>query len=392
MVTAKNYSFNQALDILKELIQIDSVNPTLVPGGAGEQRIAEYLAHFLREKGLEAELQQVCPGRFNVVTSVRGSRDGPRILLNGHLDTVSVERMNSPFAPVERNGRIFGRGSQDMKGGLAAAIAAVLALAENRHGFCGEVVLTAVADEEDQSLGTQYFLDHWPKDKTFQFALVLEPTDLKLCTAHKGFAWVELVTRGVAAHGSRPSEGLDAIRFMGEVLRVLNDLDRRLQGGPAHPLLGTGSLHASTIQGGREWSSYPDRCTLRYERRILPGESANTVEAEMKAILSEIKGRIEKFGAEGHLVCSRLAFETDRQHPAMQRFHDVAHSQIPHLVDWGAVSFWTDAALLSEAQIPTLVFGPRGAGLHSIEEYVIASDVVDCARVVYEFVLQSQSA
>src|SRR5262249_24614330 len=118
MVTTKNYSFNQTLDILKELIQIDSVNPTLVPGGAGEKRIAEYLASLLRGKGLEADLQQVCGDRFNVVASVRGSRDGPRILLNGHLDTVSVEGMNSPFAPVQRNGRIFGRGSQDMKAGL----------------------------------------------------------------------------------------------------------------------------------------------------------------------------------------------------------------------------------------------------------------------------------
>ena len=275
-----------------------------------------------------------------------------------------------------------------MKGGLAAAIAAMLALEESRHRLRGEVVLVAVADEEDRSLGTQYFLSQWPKDRAFQFALVLEPTDLKLCTAHKGFAWVELTTHGIAAHGSRPNEGVDAIRFMGEVLQTLDSLDKQIQGGPRHTLLGTGSLHASTIQGGREWSSYPDRCMLRYERRTLPGESASTVEAEMTAMLRETGRRIKGFEAEGRLVCSRLAFETDRHHPAMQRFHDVARSRIPGLVDWGAVSFWTDAALLSDAQIPTLVFGPRGAGLHSIEEYVIASDVIDCARVITQFVLE----
>jgi acetylornithine deacetylase len=291
---------------------------------------------------------------------------------------------------VQKDGKIFGRGSQDMKGGLAAAVTALLALAESRDRFGGEIVLAAVADEEDQSLGTQYFLSQWPKDKAFQFAIVLEPTDLKLCTAHKGFAWIELTTRGVAAHGSRPSEGVDAIRFMGEILQELDLLDQRLQRGPSHPLLGTGSLHASTIRGGREWSSYPDRCTLRYERRILPGESANTVEAEMRGMLNEIKRRDERFEAAGHLVSSRLAFETDSRHPAMQHFHDVARSQLPGLVDWGAVSFWTDAALLSEAQIPTLVFGPRGAGLHSLEEYVIASDVIDCARIICEFALKSQ--
>jgi acetylornithine deacetylase len=382
--------FDQALDLLKELIRIDSVNPTLVPGGAGEKRIAEFLFSFLTERGIEAELQRVCTDRFNAVAIVRGTEPGPRILLNGHLDTVSVEGMNRPFEPVEQGGKVFGRGSQDMKGGLAAGIAALLALAENRHRFRGEVVLAAVADEEDQSLGTQYFLSQWPKDSLFQFALVLEPTDLKLCTAHKGFAWIELTTLGVAAHGSRPQEGVDAIRFMGEILQELDSLDRQIQSGPRHPLLGTGSLHASTIQGGREWSSYPDRCLLRYERRTLPGESADTVEQEMRMILGKLGRGKTKFRAEGRLVCSRVPFEIDREHPVLRQFHEAARSRMPDLVDWGAVSFWTDAALLSQAQIPTLVFGPRGAGLHSIDEHVVASDVIDCARIIYEFALQSQ--
>jgi acetylornithine deacetylase/succinyl-diaminopimelate desuccinylase family protein len=390
MAITRSQPFDQTLDILKELIRIDSVNPTLVPGGAGEKRIAEFLASYLLKRRVEAELQRVCTDRLNVVATVRGTEPGPRILLNGHLDTVSVEGMNRPFEPVEQGGKVFGRGSQDMKGGLAAGIAALLALAENRHRFRGEVVLAAVADEEDQSLGTQYFLSQWPKDSLFQFALVLEPTDLKLCTAHKGFAWVELTTRGVAAHGSRPQEGVDAIRFMGEILQELDSLDKQIQSGPRHPLLGTGSLHASTIQGGREWSSYPDRCLLRYERRTLPGESADTVEQEMRMILGKLGGGKTKFRAEGRLVCSRVPFEIDREHPALRQFHEAARSQMPDLVDWGAVSFWTDAALLSQAQIPTLVFGPRGAGLHSIEEYVVASDVIDCARTIYEFILQSR--
>jgi acetylornithine deacetylase len=391
MAISENQPFNQAIDILKQLIQIDSVNSTLVPGGAGEKRIAEFLASFMQERGVEVQLQRVCRDRFNVVASVQGSGDGPRTLLNGHLDTVSVEGMISPFEPAQKEGKIFGRGSQDMKGGLAAAVSALLVLAENRHQFCGEVVLSAVADEEDQSLGTQHLLSHWPKDRPFQFALVLEPTDLKVCTAHKGFAWLEVITRGVAAHGSRPQEGVDAVRLMGEVLQELDLLDRNIQRGPSHALLGTGSLHASMIQGGREWSSYPDRCWLRYERRTVPGESASAVEQEMSTLLDELRKRNSRFKAEGHLVCSRAPFETDRQHPILQQFYEVAHSQMPSLVDWGAVSFWTDAALLSQVQIPTLVFGPRGAGLHSLEEYVIATDVVDCARIICRFVLENQS-
>jgi acetylornithine deacetylase len=389
MAITENQLFDHALDILKELIRIDSVNPTLVPGGAGERYIAKFLVSFLTECGIEAHLQTVCPDRFNVIATVRGAEAGPRILLNGHLDTVSVKGMSLPFDPVQREGKIFGRGSQDMKGGLAAAIAALLVLSQNQPQFRGEVVLAAVADEEDQSLGTRCFLSQWPQDKVFQFALVLEPTDLKLCTAHKGFAWIELTTKGVAAHGSRPQEGVDAIRFMGEILQELDLLDRRIQSIPGHPLLGTGSLHASTIQGGREWSSYPDRCLLTYERRTLPGEADDIVEQEMKMILDKVAARNARFQAEGRLVCSRLPFEIDRQHPALLEFYKVAQSHMPNLVDWGAVSFWTDAALLLEAQIPTLVFGPRGAGLHSLEEYVIASDVIDCARIICEFVSRS---
>lgn len=384
-------SFDQALEILSNLVRIDSINPSLVSGGAGEKDIALFLFSFLKQKGIETELQAVRPERFNVIATVRGARPGSRILLNGHLDTVSVEGMTSPFEPIQREGKIYGRGAQDMKGGLAAAITALLILSQNIQQFSGEVVLAAVADEEDQSLGTQFFLQQWPKEKPFQFALVLEPTDLKACTAHKGFVWLEVATRGIAAHGSRPRDGVDAIRSMGAVLQELELLDQRLQSRPSHPLLGSGSLHASTIQGGREWSSYPDHCLLKYERRTVPKESAMAVEEELLAILTRLKEGNPRFEAEARRVCSRSPFEINRHHPTLGRFYEVAERNLPELVDWGAVSFWTDAALLSEAQIPTLVFGPRGAGLHSLEEYVVASDVISCAEIIYEFVLSQSS-
>ncbi|PYV91739.1 MAG: acetylornithine deacetylase [Acidobacteria bacterium] len=379
--------FNQALEILSNLVRINSVNPSLVPGGAGESEIAQFLAAFLKQQGIPAELQSVAPDRFNVVAIVRGVKPGPRVLLNGHLDTVSVEGMNSPLEPIQREGKIYARGAQDMKGGLAAAIAALLILSQNVQRLSGEVVLAAVADEEDQSLGTQFFLSEWPATAPFQFALVLEPTDLKVCSAHKGFAWLEITTHGMAAHGSRPWDGVDAIRSMGAILQELELLDRRLQSQLSHPLLGSGSLHASIIQGGREWSSYPDRCVLKYERRTIPKESAMTVEEELSAILAKLKESNPRFKAEARLVCSRSPFEVNREHPTLCRFYEFAKSKLPELVDWGAVSFWTDAALLSEAQIPALVFGPRGAGLHSLEEYVIASDVISCAEIVHDFVL-----
>ncbi len=379
--------FGRALDILKQLIRIDSVNPTLVPGSVGEAQIAEYLFTLLQQEGIESHLEEVSPGRLNVVARVQGSSPGPRLLLNGHMDTVSVEGMAAPFEPVEREGRIYGRGSLDMKSGLAAEVAALLALAQASQALRGEVVFVGVVDEEDLSLGTQHFLTHWPREKPFDFALITEPTDLKVCSAHKGFAWLEVVTRGVAAHGSRPKEGVDAIAAMGEVLRKLSALDRDVQAGPPHPLIGTGSLHASFIQGGREWSSYPDHCTLKYERRTVPGESDADLERELRKLLDHLSRDNPTFRASGRLVFSRAPLESDREEPRVKRFFETAQSILPDLVVWGAASFWTDAALLAEAGIPALVFGPRGAGLHSLEEYVIAADVLRCAEVIYSFAM-----
>lgn len=382
-------SFQRSLTILKSLVAIDSVNPTLVAGGAGEQRIAEHLLSVLHAEGIAASLAEVCPGRFNVVAQVRGARPGPRILLNGHLDTVSVEGMTAPFNPLEQDGKIFGRGALDMKAGLAAAIAALIAVHHQKERYGGELVLAAVADEEDLSLGTQHFLKNWPAECPFDFALVTEPTNLKVCSAHKGFAWLEVSTEGVAAHGSRPQEGVDAIRAIAKVLQELELLDKRLQSGPAHALLGTGSLHASLIQGGREWSSYPDRCALKYERRTVPGESDAVVEGELNTILRKLRQSDARFRGEGRFVFARAPLEVDRDQPMVRRFFEVAQSGVLQ-VGWGAASFWTDAALLSEAGIPVAVFGPRGEGLHSLEEYVIADDVVACTEVIYRFVMGGQ--
>ena len=383
-------TFERSLRILKSLIEIESVNPNLVPGGAGERHIGEYLLSLLQAEGISSSLEEVCPGRFNVVARVRGASPGPRLLLNGHLDTVSVEGMAAPFKPVEKDGKIFGRGALDMKAGLAAATAALIVVHQQREKYSGEVILAAVIDEEDLSLGTEHFLKNWPPEFPFDFALVTEPTNLKVCSAHKGFAWLEVSTGGMAAHGSRPREGVDAIRAMAKVLQELELLDQGLQSGPPHALLGTGSLHASLIQGGREWSSYPDRCVLKYERRTVPAESDAVVEGELNAILSKLRRSEARFQGQGRLVFSRAPLEVERDQPSVRRFFETAQSCLPNHVEWGAASFWTDAALLSEAGIPVAVFGPRGEGLHSLEEYVIADDVIACTEVIYRFVMGSK--
>ncbi len=379
--------FQKTIPILKDLIQINSVNPTLVPGGNGEKEIVRYLSEIFQREGVRYEIQYIGADRYNLVARVNGKKGGPRILLNGHLDTVGVAGMVTPFEAREIEGKIYGRGSQDMKGGLAAGVATLFALSQDRESFTGEVVLAAVADEEDRSLGTEYFLQHQPKEEPFDFCIVLEPTDLKVCTAHKGFAWLEVTVYGKAAHGSRPNEGVDAIRHMGRVLEQLDQLDNRLQSSPLHSLLGSGSLHTSLIEGGREWSSYPDRCVLKYERRTVPPEDEETIHAEFDGILRNLASAVPDFRAEGRLIFSRAPLQQDRKHPFVSQFHRQAVHHFSELADWGTVSFWTDAALISEAGIPSVVFGPRGAGLHSLEEYVIASDVVACAKLLYDFIL-----
>ncbi len=185
--------------------------------------------------------------------------------------------MTRPFDPAERDGRIYGRGSQDMKAGVAAMIGAARVIAESGGLDAGRLIIACVVDEEHASIGADALVTKWRADG----GVVTEPTDLRVAIAHKGFEWVEIETEGRAAHGSRPHEGRDAIRLMGRVLAGLDALDRELQSRPPHPLLGTASLHASLIDGGRELSSYPDRCHLEMERRTIPGEAPGSALLEV---------------------------------------------------------------------------------------------------------------
>lgn len=365
--------------ILSDLVRIESVNPGLVSGGSGEAAIARHVATFLRSAGLETHLQEVSPGRFNALGILHGNGGGRSLMLNGHLDTVGVEGMEDPFSARVENGRLYGRGAQDMKGGLATAMAAVGTLARGPR-LKGDVVLAAVADEENQSLGTRALLQEVRSDA----AIVMEPTGLEVATAHKGFAWAEVETLGRAAHGSRPQEGVDAIVFMGRVLGGIERLQDRLASGPQHPLLGSGSIHASQIAGGQELSSYPARCRLSVERRLVPGEDAATLETELNSIVRRLGRQDPHFRAQITVGYSANPLETPRESPLVARLAASVARVTGRAAVLGVQAFWTDAALLSEAGIPSVLFGPGGEGLHSAVEYVRIDDVVICARALVE--------
>jgi acetylornithine deacetylase len=371
--------FDPAVRLLRDLVAIDSVNPTLVTGAAGEAAMADAVAAELRRLGLDVEVRHVAPGRPNVVGVLEGLRKGRTLMFCGHTDTVGVHGMGSPFTPIVRDGRLYGRGAQDMKGGVAAMIAAAGAIAASGGLDSGRLIVAAVVDEEHSSIGADALVAEWTADG----AVVTEPTGLEIAVGHKGFAWVEVDVQGRAAHGSRPAEGQDAIVRMGRVLGHLERLDRELQMRPPHPLLGTGSLHASIIEGGRELSSYPDRCRLQFERRTLPGDPPSTALDEALVILEGLRLEDPTFLGSARAVFGRPAYELAASHELPQALATIVRERgdMPRI---GGVSYWTDAAVLAHAGIPSVLFGPGGAGLHSAEEYVHIADVVYCRDALAE--------
>lgn len=366
--------------LLEDLVAIDSVNPSLVPGARGEAEVARRIAAECAAAGLTVDVTEVAPGRPNVVAVLEGRAPGPTLMFCGHIDTVGVAGMEAPFQPRHRDGRVYGRGAQDMKGGVAAMLGAARALAEGGGLPRGGLIVAAVVDEEHASLGAEALVARWRADA----AVVTEPTDLEVAVAHKGFQWIEIETRGRPAHGSRPEDGRDAILRMGRVLGRLESLDRQLQAQPAHPLLGTASLHASIVAGGVELSSYPDRCSLQMERRTLPGEPPGAGLQEALAILDRLRRDDWEFEGDARLMFGREPYEIEPAHTLPAALVRAATSVGCQARQVG-MTFWSDAAILGAAGIPSVLFGPGGAGLHSPEEYVRVRDVRLCRDALVAF-------
>jgi acetylornithine deacetylase len=353
--------------LLEQLVAIESVNPTLVPGGAGEGAIARFVAAWLDERGVDVKYQELGDGRANVIGRVRGRGGGLTLLLNGHLDTVALGGVDAGLAARVDGRRLYGRGAYDMKGGVAAMM---LAAAATRRDLRGDVVVSAVADEEAASIGTEAAV----RLLSAEAAIVPEPTELRVAIAHKGFVWLQIETTGVAAHGSRYDLGVDAIARMGHVLVGIAELDERLRRErPPHPLLGGASLHASLIEGGQELSSYPDRCLVKVERRTLPGETAAAVEQELKAIAGD---------ANVTTLFVRRPLETGADEAIVQTLRAEAAAQLGQAPELIGVPFWADAGLIAAAGVPAVLFGPSGAGAHADAEWVDIDSVASCANVL----------
>jgi acetylornithine deacetylase len=356
------------IELLEQMVAIESVNPTLVPGGAGELELGGFVAGWLEQHGVEVELEELGPNRSNVVGRVRGSGGGRSLMLNAHLDTVGLGGPDGALDPRVEGRRMYGRGTYDMKGSLAAIMSAAVRAKE--LGLSGDLVVTAVADEEALSIGAERVADTVAVDA----AIVAEPTELRLAIAHRGFVWLELETLGRAAHGSRYDLGIDAIAMMGPALAGLGELDRRLrEDGNRHPLLGGASTHAALIEGGTEPSTYAQRCVAKVERRTLPGETVAMVEEQFRAIAGAATVRT---------IFSREPLETPRDAAIVDVLLRNAGEVLGEAPEIVGVPFWTDAALFSGAGIPTVVFGPGGAGAHEETEWVDLDQVEQTAEIL----------
>jgi acetylornithine deacetylase len=366
------------LKTLADLIRINSINPKLVPDGPGEAEIAAYIVEALRRLHLEVMMHEPEPGRVSVVGKLKGQGGGRSLMLNGHIDTVGIEGMPEPFSAAIRQGRMYGRGTYDMKGSIAAGMAAVKALVDAEARLDGDVLLAAVADEEYFSLGTAEVILRHKVDG----AIVTEATEMNLCRSHKGFVWLEVETMGRAAHGSRFYEGIDANMRMGRFLAELEKLEKDLRTRTPHPLVGPPSLHAALINGGSGLSTYASSCKLKIERRTIPGETEAQALAELQTIIDRLTVADPTFKAIVQAFCMRDPFEV------------VADAEIVRAVERAATrvcgvqprhigqSYWMDSALLAAAGVETVVIGPIGAGAHADEEWVDLQSLADLAQIL----------
>lgn len=364
--------------LAQALVRTPSVNPSLEEGGSGEGEAVLLCARWLEGWGYAVQGFEAVPGRPSLIAE-RTWGTGPALILNGHLDTVGVQGMTvDPFAGRIEEGRLLGRGSCDMKGGIGSLLAAAHALSLDPPAG-GTLRIALVADEEHASLGTQELLTN---GLTGDLAIVCEPTGLALMPAHKGFAWIEVEVIGRAAHGSRPDRGVDAIRGAGLILGALDRIERGISEGPLHPLLGRGSIHAGTISGGMAPSIYPDRCTFVLERRTLAGEDLAQALAEVRALIAglpELDPRLEIRVSPGLF---RPGSEVDPEHPGVRAIRRAMEEEgmSPRLEPMTA---WVDAAFFNAAGIPAFCFGPGSIEwAHAADELCPVTEILSAARVL----------
>jgi acetylornithine deacetylase/succinyl-diaminopimelate desuccinylase-like protein len=356
---------SDASKLLLELVALPSVNPAFLPANdprAGEKRVADFLAATAVRAGLDAEFQEVLPNRANVIVRLLPpGRIRRRILLAPHMDTVGVVN-DEQFNPVLKNGRLHGRGACDTKASIAVMLASLLELARARkRPVETEIALVALVDEENGQTGSRFLVR---SDLEADLAIVGEPTRLRVVTAHKGDLWLQLETRGKAAHGSRPELGRNAVHLMAQIVHLLEtDYARGLR-RRRHALLRHATINVGTIVGGRQPNIVPDRCAIRVDRRTIPGENDSAVKRELMRFIRRRGFSATMMDTKNEEPAPPL--ETDPRLPLVRQLLRSAGQKKPAGVD-----FFSDAGVLAAGGISSVLFGPGDiAQAHTADEWV----------------------
>ncbi|HYO88916.1 MAG TPA: M20/M25/M40 family metallo-hydrolase [Candidatus Limnocylindrales bacterium] len=360
--------------LLEAMVRIESINPDLAPGGSGEGELAAWLGVQLNALGFDVTFEDVAPGRPNLIARRSGRGHGAPLMFCGHLDTVGVTDYDgNPLDPRIQDGKLYGRGSYDMKGGLAAVLGAVAAVPDTP----GDLWLGLVIDEEYASIGADALAGSTPPMAT----VLVEPTDLRACIAHKGFAWLTVTTEGQAAHGSLTAQGIDAIAHMGRLLGEMESWAEGVFAAQPDPLVGPASAHASLIDGGLGWSTFPDRCSLKVEHRLLPDQTADDALALWQDAIARQSAADPRFMARTVLDLYRPGYRIAEDAPVTQALQQAVTTVTGAPASICGIPAWMDSAVLAAAGFATIIYGPGGTGAHAATEYVDLESVFTCARV-----------
>jgi len=352
-------------DLLRQLIQADSTP------SKGEALAAEVIATYFNRHGIDCQVDQWDGNRANVVAHVKTGRKRPALLFVCHLDVVSPgeeDWKHPPFAAVEDNGKIYGRGTTDMKGGTAAAVAAICEMARSKAALQGDILFAATAGEETDSAGVLRFMRDYGKLPPLAGIIVPEPTDFAVVTAHRGLFWLKITTRGKSVHSSMPERGVNAI---GSMKRVLDELEHYQIEAEPHPTLGQCSMSINLIAGGEAMNIVPDRCTLGVDVRTLPGQDHETIRYDFERMLARLKTGVPNFDGEFAIDRSVPAIETDPECEFVKTFCSAVEVNLTNVVP-----FTTDAPHLLPLGAPIVICGPGKPRMcHQLDEFIEVNDL-----------------
>jgi len=372
---------NETISVLKKLVSIKSVNPD-IEGGEGEIEVSNFIAEYLKKTGLEVHTQEVKDGRFNVVGILKGSGERKGLMFNGHADTVGVRNMTiDPLKPIVENGKLYGRGSCDMKAAIAAMMVTLKAIKESSMSPKGDLIISTVVGEEFDNVGARKLVGfHF--SKPLGAVIVGEPTSLRLAIKHKGYINIVIETKGKAAHGSVPEKGINAIEKMAKIIVKLDEM-KETASMKSNDLLGPPKMHTSMIEGGREWSVIPDQCVLKVEIRTIPEYKKGDALRDLQKIIADLSSKDPNLKASTSIFLDGEPLDTSPNEPIVkslaQVFEKLKGSKLPII----GAPYWTEAPIFAKGfGAPTCVIGPGDIKqAHTVDEYVMTSEVVDAATI-----------